>query len=526
MKAEEVLKRYAAGERAFLSINLNEANLSGANLSRADLSGANLSVANLSGSNLSGANLSRAKLNVTKLSGANLSGANLSEANLNVANLTLADLSEAELGQASLIRAELSRADLSGAHLSRANISGADLKDAKLRNADLTYANLSRTDFKWATLTAANLMQANLHGADLSSADFSGTDLSNTELRQANLSRTNLSGANLSGANLRWADLSGADLSWADLSNTKLSGANLTGANLNNANLVNASLVHVDLTRANLVGVDWAGADLSGATLTGAKLYGVPRFGIKTEGICCDWIDLSPNGDQSHIYYLTLEDHESFFHEIPPTVQIVVDAALSQEAHWVLAATYHQIFRKQLAAINPPNIQVSRRRTTLTFEMDSDDQLFLTAYLAIAPFQDAEETQKSTIALMRLIKQMIQSTEKQNHATDLERLQQISAKLDVILEQSVTLKLKETSLRTLEKIKFFQAPTRTLLINSNGQTLNVYSNHMFGKRIVTTESGPDFGLSHSPMPPERPPSLPALRTLIEFVQGFYLIGSI
>jgi len=522
MNAEEILKRYAEGDRDFTKAILLEANLSGANLSRANLSEANLSVANLSGGNLSEANLTKAKLNVTKLSGANLHKANLTEANLNVANLTLADLSEAEMAQTSLIRAEMARADLSGANLSRANLSGADIRDAKLRNCVLSYANLSRVDLKWATLTAANLTQANLHAADLSSADFSGADLSNTELRQANLSCTNLCGANLSGANLRWADLSGADLSWADLSEAKLSGANLTGTNLSHANLFGTSLVHVDLTRANLMGVDWAGADLSGATLTGAKLHGVLQFGIKTDGMVCDWIDLSRNGDQSNIYRFTSSDLKTFFHEKPPTVSVVVDAALSLEAHQALATLYHQVAQEGGIAFTPPNLQIGRRRTTLTFEMESDDQLFLVAYGAILPFVDAEKTQTSTIALVELLLKLVQ-TGQSSPLPESDRLTQLTTKLERTLSIATALHPAIENVRRIREIGFFQVPTRTSLINSSSQTLNVYSHPMFGKRLVETSDAPLAPIS---APVHRPSTLPEVTALIDFVKGFHFISTV
>ncbi|HEY9845921.1 MAG TPA: pentapeptide repeat-containing protein [Candidatus Caenarcaniphilales bacterium] len=54
MNRDEILRRYAAGERDFHRTNLSGANLSGVNLSGVNLSGANLSGANLSGANLSG----------------------------------------------------------------------------------------------------------------------------------------------------------------------------------------------------------------------------------------------------------------------------------------------------------------------------------------------------------------------------------------------------------------------------------------------------------------------------------------
>ena len=513
MKAEDVLKRYAAGERTFTGINLSEANLSGADLSQANLSGGNLSVANLSGANLGETNLSRAKLNVAKLSGAHLTKANLSEAILNVANLTLADLTGADLSQASLVRAELGRADLSSANLGRANLSGADLKDAKLRHANLANANLSRADLKWTVLTGANLAEANLHGADLSSADCSGADLSSTELRQANLSRTNLRGVNLSGANLRWADLSGADLSGADLSGAKLSGANMTGANLSNANLIGTTLVHVDLTRANLIGADWVGADLSGATLTGAKLYDVPRFGVKTDGIICEWVDLSPIGDQSSIYRFAA-DETAFFHAAPPTVRLIIDDIFNQDAHYALAVTYRQVAQHYQIGVNPPNIQVGRRRTTLTFELTRDDQLFAMCCVALFPFKDAIEVQQRTIALMKLLL----SAEMEIRFGVLEWFQPLKTALTQTLTQVNDFKLSETSLQTLSKISFFQAPTKTVLINSSNQSLTLHCHALFGKQVMATLDptvtaiAPQLSSAHR---------LPPLTELVTFIQGFH-----
>ncbi len=100
MDADELLKRYAAGDRDF----------TGANLARAKLIGANLVGVNLWGADLSGANLAKAKL-----WGANLCGANLVRANLTRANLSGANLVEANLRQAKLRYTKLYSANLSGA---------------------------------------------------------------------------------------------------------------------------------------------------------------------------------------------------------------------------------------------------------------------------------------------------------------------------------------------------------------------------------------------------------------------------
>lgn len=525
MNAEELLKQYATGERNFPAVNLTEANLSGVNLSKANLKGANLTVANLCGSNLSEVDLSQAKLNVAKLSGANLTKANLYEANLNVANLTLADLSKAEMRQASLVRAEMARADLSEANLSYANLSGADLKDAKLRSVNLSHANLSRADMKWATFTNANLAMANMHGADLSSADLSGADLSHTELRQATLSRANLQGVNLSGANLRWADLSGADLSWADLSGARLSGANLTGVNLSNANLLGTILVHADLTRASLIDVDWAGADLSGATLSGAKLHGVLRFGIKTEGMICEWVDLSPNGDQSKIYKLTAERINTFFHETPPTVRLTMDATFDQDAHYALAIAYRQLATHYQVAMEPPNIQIGRRRTTLTFEMQDDTQLFMTAYLAICPFNDAAPMQSNLLAVLDILQSAnlqsgnLQSGNGGNQAKNAGRVNWVDRTLNTIRGNSEPVIFSAELAALLAKVKFFHSPTQTILVTSTNQSLAIYNNPRFGKRLEQASNAfPAIAAS------EKQTGLPTIGLLVEFIQSFQEIG--
>jgi uncharacterized protein YjbI with pentapeptide repeats len=514
MTIEEVLNRYARGERNFPAINFSEANLSGINLSKASLCGANLSVANLCGSNLSEADLSWAKLNVAKLSGANLSKANLYEANLNVTNLTLADLSQAVLRQASLVRAEMARADLSEANLSQANLSGADIKDARLREANLSHANLNRADLKRAVFTDAILTHANLHGADLSSADLSGADLSNTELRQANLCRANLRGANLSGANLRWADLSGADLSWADLSGARLSGANLTGVNLSSTNLLGTILVHADLTRASLIDADWAGADLSGATLTGAKLHGVLRFGVKTDGLLCEWIDLSPNGDQSNICRLTAEKIKDFFQEAPPTIRMKVDAPLDIAAHHGLAMAYYQLSQRYAIALPPPNIRIGRRRTTLTFELSHDEHLFLAAYLVSLPFQDSMYLRHNLMALLEML-QPAKLTKQAANLSSTGWLTQTLAQVGVSTTEIAELAASQSF---LEKIKFFHAPIQVTLTTSKNQPLTLYSHPEFGKRMQNSEL---TAFTDSPDPaPRRRACLPTLSALIDFIQGF------
>ena len=61
MKAQEVLRRYAAGERNFRNANLRGANFKGQDLSGADFSGANIRSANFTNATLRGANFTHAQ---------------------------------------------------------------------------------------------------------------------------------------------------------------------------------------------------------------------------------------------------------------------------------------------------------------------------------------------------------------------------------------------------------------------------------------------------------------------------------
>ncbi len=515
MEAEELLKQYAAGVRDFIAINVSEANLSGVNLSNANLSYAVLSVANLSGANLGSANLTQAKLNVARLSGANLNNAILNGADLNVANLIRADLSGAELIEAALIRAELMRADLSGADLSGANLIGAVIREAKLRQANLSGANLSEADLSGTSMIAVNLEQANLKGTDLSRCDLSGANLRDAELRQTNLTLANLSGADLSGANLRWADLSGVNLRWADLSEAKLSGANLVGADLSNANLMNASLVHANLTQANFIHADWVGADLTGAILTGAKLHAVSRFGLKTEGMTCEWVDLSPTGDRSQIYRFTSENSKKFFNAILPTVRIVIDAPLDLNANCALAAIYQQIIQTYPISSYPPSIEVSHRRTIITFRLSSDEQLFSAAYLAILPFQDAVDTQEN---LTTLVKQ-IQVSEFDESITRYPKLiEQVSNALKKSISNVSELKNTKIYDKMAKRGKFFQAPTQTILTNSSNQALSIHRHPSFGKHFPNSS----MGISAGTLPAIKTSKfkLTNMRIVVDFLKGF------
>jgi len=147
MTAEELLERYAAGERDFSNVDLdsarlNDAKLSGINLSGAILFGAELNRANLSGANLSRANLGSALLEAANLRRANLSHAIISEGVLVESILIGADLSFADLTECPLIDADLTGARLNGTILGIRPL----LQGANLTNVDLSQSRIELPD--------------------------------------------------------------------------------------------------------------------------------------------------------------------------------------------------------------------------------------------------------------------------------------------------------------------------------------------------------------------------------------------
>lgn len=147
LNTDELLRRYAAGERNFANANLRCAVLCEEKLSQCNLTYVKLNFANLSRVNFSGVDLTSADLSDASLNGANLSQAslyrtllirtNLSEANLRGANLFKADLNNACLHRADLTGANLMNADLRGAILDEATLTGANLTGAKLTQGQL-----------------------------------------------------------------------------------------------------------------------------------------------------------------------------------------------------------------------------------------------------------------------------------------------------------------------------------------------------------------------------------------------------
>ncbi|MCC3421240.1 MAG: pentapeptide repeat-containing protein [Microcoleus sp. PH2017_29_MFU_D_A] len=112
IETQELLRRYAAGERRFEGIVLYRADLRGVDLHNIIMPNAHLANANLSGANLQESCLTNVNFRGTDLSGANLKNscldsADLSYANLKGANLLTLDMNGVNFTDANLLSAKI-----------------------------------------------------------------------------------------------------------------------------------------------------------------------------------------------------------------------------------------------------------------------------------------------------------------------------------------------------------------------------------------------------------------------------------
>jgi uncharacterized protein YjbI with pentapeptide repeats len=511
MNETDLLTCYKQGQRDFRKLNLHESSLMGAQLSNSLLQESNFAVANLTNANLSHCNLSECNFNVARLNGANLSHSQLFRANLNVANLIRANFKAANLTEVSMVRAEAMRCELSKTNLRQANLSESDLRESQIRWSDLSYANLSQAHLQKSVLAGSRLVQATLHNADLSGADLRSVILQDADLKHANLTGANLAGANLRGCNLRWADLSEANLQDADLTGAKLSGATLIKTNFQGADLSKTSFIHADLSHANLRYTYWHGANLTEATLTGVKLHGSHRFHLMIQDLICDWVDLAPTPETPEIVTLRSDqERQCFFNWAQPSVQILVDAPIAFEGHRVLAKLYHHMAKNFDEAEAPPSLEVSQRKTQITFYVAQDTHLFALAYFATLPFSASHSVQRH----LKTLTSMLQSYNIERlSGTYYQRLHQINQGL-ITLCQRFARQPKISYQSSGEAIHFFHKPIQVQLTNSQGQCLELFHDHAFGVR-------PLEGLDTDwPTDPETEPTCPvSLDQLIGFLVG-------
>ncbi len=270
MKAKEVLRRYAAGERDFRYLNLRGQSFQGQNLAGADFSESDIRGANFSNCNLRGAKFISVTAGLQKyweviflliffivfvfvtiqLSFAIGEGL---EGNSNLEYLS--NLAFYMFGFSFLV--------VMCFFVGLYNLS----KQSWIRPHITSYAALIGTRFYEADLTEAYFTEAILKNTDFSNAILTRTSwYSCKQLEYARVGNSILSDASV-------RDLlvtgNGANKSYA---NANLREANLTGANLNYSNLTRADLRGANLNYSNLTRADLRGADLTNTSLTGACL--------------------------------------------------------------------------------------------------------------------------------------------------------------------------------------------------------------------------------------------------------------
>lgn len=147
MTADDLLERYAIGERNFAGISLYAEEYA-RTLDGRDLRGINLCGSILDG-DWSGVNLAEARMCGVVANGcdfqrgiftqANLIGAVFTQCDLNGSDFTDALLSGIAFKQTEVCNSNLTRADLRGAFLLEAGFEGANLTEASLKGAEGVY---------------------------------------------------------------------------------------------------------------------------------------------------------------------------------------------------------------------------------------------------------------------------------------------------------------------------------------------------------------------------------------------------
>ena len=153
--AEELLGRYATGERYFAHSSLQSARLNGAVLSEANLSYSDLGWAELENSVLDGGSFGETSFRY----------AALGKASLRDAYVRVADFHRAKLGHAKLDGSDFTTATFIWAAMVGSSATKADFTEANLTRADLTFADLSGANFWWANLSHIHVFGARFGGA-------------------------------------------------------------------------------------------------------------------------------------------------------------------------------------------------------------------------------------------------------------------------------------------------------------------------------------------------------------------------
>ncbi|CDM94576.1 Rid family detoxifying hydrolase [Limnospira indica] len=220
-------------------------------------------------------------------------------------NWPASDLSEINLEGADLSNSELKNMTFDNANLKNCNFSGSTLQFVEFVNADLTNAcfiksDLSDIDFSGADLTGVQFQESsrfsdiNMAKAIIKNVNFSGINMTGIkwslfDLEGCNFYRINGTCINLAGSNCKNCNFKMAILENAILKDTCLEGANLKQANLKKANLMkakvkNASFIGANLTNAYVYASNYQEAEIIGAIMPDGEVYDPDDYSIVEGG--------------------------------------------------------------------------------------------------------------------------------------------------------------------------------------------------------------------------------------------------
>ena len=346
MKAAEVLRRYAAGERNFRGVNLRGQSFKGADLSGADFSEADIRSTNFKNANLQGVNFTGAKAGLQKrwvafllvisflLSGisgffsiflgylVSLLFDNSAPENFYVGLFSLiilvifliitfrkgitagafavAGAFAGAFAVAGAVAGAFAEAvavavalafTLFGLYIAWRTLKG-DERDAWVRSFAIAFAATGATNFQSANLTDTIFIRATLKNTNFRKAILTGTCFRN--VKKLDLARPGETYLKISKLQ-QWLTGTGQDNNFdkLDLRGVNFQGRILTDSSFIGADLSEANLQDADLSRTKFVQTQLDGTDFTGATLTGAFIEDW-NITVNTNLRCirCDYIFL------------------------------------------------------------------------------------------------------------------------------------------------------------------------------------------------------------------------------------------
>ena len=404
LKAQDVLRLYAAGERDFRGTILRGCNFRNADLSGADFSGADICSARFVEATLRGAKFCRAQAGLQRrwwlgqmalviviavlvgflqafagaIIGAALVDSDPAIVSAGVAGLvvtavvffaiarqgfTLKALGSVAFAVAGAGAGAFAFAFafafavaslLLSIYINR-HIHRFDSRFENLRIIGLAFAALGGTTFSGADLAGATFAHARLKSTNFADSLQHLTNLTQVRWHHAQkLDRARLGSSALQDHRVRLLlttlngidqDLSNADLRGANLADAQLHRANLQSANLNGAILLGAELQGANLTEASCLNTDFTGADLTGACVEAWNIDSTTCL----EAVHCDYIFLRRNEDERRPSSGIFQPGEftKLFQEVLSTIDLIFQNGVDWQA---FTRTFTQVQAQHEAA--------------------------------------------------------------------------------------------------------------------------------------------------------------------------------